>query len=134
MERLGIVTAGLGAVYILGRGPFLVAPTETVAFYRRAFSTPARLRIFGTLMAALAATLIVTVNRASVVHEGVAGLIWLIGWLAAFASAWVLLAPRQVMRLQESTLFSASEPVLRMIGAANVAWGLALVWIAFFVL
>ena len=64
MEPVAIVTAFVAALYIVGRGPLLVAPAATAAFYRRLLSTPGRVRIFGCLLIPLAAALVVTARQA----------------------------------------------------------------------
>ena len=66
MEPIAIVTAFVADLYIVGRGPLVVAPTATAAFYRRMLSNPdpGRVRIFGGLLVLLAAALIVTARQA----------------------------------------------------------------------
>ena len=46
MEPIAIVTGLVAALYILGRGPLVVAPLATAAFYRRLLSSAGRLRVF----------------------------------------------------------------------------------------
>ena len=47
MEPITTVMAFVAALYIVGRGPLIVAPTGTATFYRRMLSTPGRFRVFG---------------------------------------------------------------------------------------
>lgn len=137
MEPLAIVTAILAALYIFGRGgPLVVAPTATAALYRRLnFSTPGRMRILGVLLfVVVAAPLIVTARLARAAHGDIT--VWLegFGWFAAVAMVWVIAAPRFWQRLADSFWSSASDRALRAIGVLNIAVGLGLGWIAFFVL
>ena len=60
MEPVAIVTAILAALYIVCRGPLVVAPAATVDCYRRMLSTPGRTRVLGGLLALLAAALLIT--------------------------------------------------------------------------
>jgi len=133
MEPIAIVTAFLGALYIVGRGPLLVAPTGTVDFYRRMYSTTGRGRAAGVVLAIIAPVLIVTAVQARPTHGDVTNVIQVIGWIAAVAAAWVIIAPEHGLRLANKTVFSASKPALRFLGALNIAVGLALWWLAFFV-
>ena len=137
MEPIAIVTAFVAALYIVGRGPLVVAPAATVAFRRRLlYSTPGRLRIFGGLLLVLvAAPLIVTARQARAAQGDIA--IWIegFGWFAAAAAVWVIAVPGLWQRLADSFWDAASDPALRRaIGVLNVAFGLFLGWVAFFVL
>ena len=136
MEPIAIVTAILAALYIVGRGPLLVAPAATVAVYRRLiFSTRGRIRIFGGLLVLIAVPLIVTAGQARAAHGDITILIEGMGWLAAAAAVWVIAAPGPFQRLAMSFWDAVSNPaLLRAIGALNVAFGLGLGWVAFFVL
>ena len=83
MEPIAVVTAVLGAMYIVARGPLLVRPVETVAVYRRMFGTPKRMRLFGALLGLFAAILVTTAIRAGAVDNGLDILIQIVGWIAA---------------------------------------------------
>ena len=135
MEPVAIVTAFVGALYVVGRGPLVVAPDATVAFYRRwILSPPGRLRWVGGLMLVLvAAPLVVTARQARADLGDITILIEGFGWLAAAVALWVLAAPRPWHRVMMSFWDAASDPGLRrVIGAINVAFGLFLAWVAFF--
>ena len=86
MEPIAIVTALVAALYIAGKGPFLVAPAATAAFYRRLLSTPGGVRIFGGLLVLLAAALIVTARQAREAEGGITILIEGFGWITAAAA------------------------------------------------
>ncbi len=136
MEPIAIVTAFVAALYIVGRGGLLVAPAATVAVYQHQISTPRRARILGVLLMVLVAMpLIVTARQARADHGDVT--IWLegFGWFAATVMVWVIAAPGLWHRLLNSFWDAASRPaVCRALGALNVAFGLFLGWVAFFVL
>ncbi len=136
MEPIAIVTAFVAALYIVGRGPLLVAPAATVAVYRRLiFSTPGRIRIFGGLLVLIAVPLIVTARQARADSGDITFLIEGLGWLAAASAVLVLAAPGLFQRWASSFWDAVSTPaLLRAIGALNVAIGLGLGWVAFFVL
>jgi len=133
MEPVAIVTAFVAALYIMGRGPFLVAPAATAAFYRSLLSTPRRVRIFGGLMVLLAAALILTAHQARATHGGITMLIEVFGWYAATVAVWLIAAPGPWQRLMDSFLSPPNEP-LRAIGALNVVIGLVFGLVAFLVM
>jgi hypothetical protein len=60
MEPIAIVTALLAALYIVGRGPLVIAPAATVEVYRRMLSSSGRIRVFGSSLALLAVPLVVS--------------------------------------------------------------------------
>jgi hypothetical protein len=132
MEPIAIVTVILAALYIVCRGPLLVAPAATVAVYRRMFSTTGRVRVFGSLLVLLAVPLVVTARQARIEHGGITILIEVMGWLAGAAAVLVIAAPRTAQRLIMAFWDAVpSDPVRRAIGAVNIAFGLGLGWIAF---
>ncbi|MEE9208245.1 MAG: hypothetical protein V3U67_07715 [Gemmatimonadota bacterium] len=135
MEPISIVTAFVAGLYIVGRGPLLVAPAATRARLSRLHSTPRRIRILGcVLLVLVAAPLIVTARQAAAGQSDIT--IWLegFGWFAAVMMVWVIAAPRRWHRFADSFWGAASHPTLRAIGALNVAVGLFLGWVAFVVL
>ena len=136
MEPIAIVVAFLAALYILGRGPLVVAPVATVALYRRQLSTPGRVRALGVLLLVLvAAPLIITARQAPVELRNIT--IWFegAGWFTAAAMIWVIAFPGLWHRLMFSFWDAVSDPDLRRaIGVLNIAIGLGLGWVAFFVL
>ena len=135
MEPIAIVTAIVAALYIFGRGPLAVAPAATVDFYRRQFLSPGRIRLFGGLMILLGAALIATARQARAAHGDITILVEVLGWMAIAAFVLVIVAPGQFVRLTNSFWDSVPSPaVRRAIGVLNIAIGLGLGWIAFFVL
>ena len=123
MEPVAIVTAIVAALYIMGKGPLLVAPTATAAFYRRLFSTPGGVRIFGGLLVLLAAALIVTARQARDTQGGITILIEGFGWITAACAVWPVAAPGGFQRLMDAIYAPPNEP-LRGIGALGVPFGL----------
>ena len=135
MEPIAVVTAFVAALYIVGRGPLLVAPAAWRARLLRLHSTPGRIRILGgVLLILIALPLIVTARQAPAAQRDIT--IWLegFGWFAAVMMVWVIAAPGAWHRLAESFWGAASQPTRRAIGALNVAVGLFLGWVAFVVL
>ncbi len=123
MEPIGIVTALMAALYIVGRGPRVVAPTATAAFYRRLFSTPGRLRMVGVLLIPLAAALIVTARQARGAQGNITILIEGFGWFAAVAALWPIATPGFLQRCIFH-FYSTPDEFLRTFGALNVVFGL----------
>ena len=59
----------------------------------------------------------------------------ILGWIAAAAVVWCTLAPASLQRFANSFWDAVSDPTLRRaLGVLNVAFGLFLGWVAFFVL
>ena len=133
MEPIAIVTAFVAALYIAGRGPLIVAPTTTAAFYRRMLSTPGRVRMFGAVLVLLAALLIVTARQARAA-EGVVVTILIegFGWYTAAVAVWVTAAPGPWQRLFDSFYAPPNEP-LRGIGVLSVVFGLCWCLVTFLV-
>jgi hypothetical protein len=136
MQPIAVVAAFMAALFILGRGPLVVAPAATVAFYRRALSTPGGLRILGVLLLVLvAAPLAFTARQTPVEQRHIT--IWFegAGWFTAAAMIWVIAFPGLWQRLMSSFWDAVSDPdLLRAMGVLNLAIGLGLGWVAFFVL
>ena len=135
MSPLAVVVAYLSVVIIVVRGPLAFAPEATADRLKRWFFTSdARLRFIGVGMIVLmAAPLILTARMTPPAHPDV---VWLeaLGWLVAVAGAWVIVLPKPICRLAEAILVGAPTPVLRVLGVANIAFGLFLAWVAFAVL
>ena len=133
MEPVAIVTAFVAALYIVGKGPLLVAPAATAAFYRRLLSTPGGVRIFGGLLVLLAAALIVTARQARDAQGGITILIEGFGWITAVAAVWPIAAPGAFQRLMDAFYAPPNEP-LRAVGALAVVVGLVFGLVAFSVM
>jgi hypothetical protein len=126
MEPISIVTAFVAALYIVGRGPLVIAPATTVSVYRRLFATPGRTRIFGVLIALLAAALILSARQARIAQGGITILIEGFGWYAAAVGIWVTAAPRPWRRVLYSFWDGISDQptLLRALGAFNICIGI----------
>ena len=125
MEPIAIVTVILGAMYIVGRGPLLVAPQATVTVYRSMFSTHGRTRVFGSVLALLAIALVVTARQARIEHGGVTIPVEVMGWLSGGGAAAVLFAPDTMARLVMGFWDSvSSDSGRRLFGAVNIAFGI----------
>jgi uncharacterized protein YjeT (DUF2065 family) len=132
MEPIAIVTAIVAALYIVGRGPLIVAPTATAAFYRRVLSTPGRFRMFGVLLVLLGAALIVTARQAQATQGGITIFIEGFGWFTAAVAVLVMAAARPFQRLFDSFYAPPNEP-LRGLGVLSVAFGLFWCFVTFIV-
>ncbi len=130
MEPVAIVTALVAALYILGRGPLIFAPTATAAFYRRMPSTPGRVRVFGAMLVPLAVALIITarLDRTAGITIAIEGF----GWFTAVAAVLVMVAAEPFQRLMDSFYAPPNEP-LRGIGVISVAFGLFWCFVTFLV-
>ncbi len=94
-----------------------------------------RIRIFGGMLVLLAAALIVTARQARDVQGDITFLIETFGWLAAAAAVWATVAPGPLQRLTNAFWDATSDPAQRRaVGVLNIALGLFLGWVAFFVL
>ncbi len=133
MEPVAIITACVAALYIVGKGPLLVAPAATAAFYRRLFSTPGDVRIFGGLLVMLAAAMIVTARQARDAQGGISILIEGFGWITAVAAVWPVTAPGAFQRLTDAFYAPLNGP-LRAVGALAVVVGLVFGLVAFSVM
>lgn len=135
MSPLAVVLAYLAVVVIVVRGPLAFAPEATVDRFKRwFFPSDTRLRLMGVAMLVLiAAPLIVAVRVTPPAHPHV---VWLeaLGWLVAAGGAFVIVLPKPARRLVDGVLAGAPTPVLRVLGVANIAFGLFLAWLAFSVL
>jgi len=135
VEPIAIATALLAGMYIFGRGPLVFVPLATVAVYRRLLSNPRRVRVFGASLVIIAAPLIITARQARPAAGGITFVIEGLGWLAALASILLVVAPGYFSRLIYAFWDAVGDPpTLRTIGVLNIAGGLWLAWIAFFVL
>ncbi len=135
MEPIAIVTAFVAALTIAGRGGLLFAPAATVDVYRRMTSTLRRVRILGgVLLVLIAGPLIVTARQAHPDHADTTILLEGLGWIGAFAGGVLIAVPDLYQRFALSVFDKAADPVLRALGAVNIAFGLFLGWVAFFVL
>jgi len=83
----------------------------------------------------VAAPLVITARQAPLEQQDIT--IWFegMGWFTAAAMVWVIAFPGLWLRFMFSFWDAASDPdLLRAIGVLNLAIGLGLGWVAFFVL
>ena len=74
-------------------------------------------------------------RRARAAHGDITFLPEAFGWLTAVAAILVISAPRSMPRLMNSYWDAIPTPALRRaVGVLNIALGLLLGWVAFFVL
>jgi hypothetical protein len=135
MEPITIVVAVIGILAIVGRGPMLIAPTATADFYRRWISKKELLRRLGILVLLMAVGVIQVGRGAAAAHGGIATAVEVFGWFIGGAAIWLMASPGSYQRLALSIIDSIADPsALRVIGALNIAFGLALIWVAFAVM
>ena len=85
--------------------------------------------------ALLALTALVVTARQASAQGDIAASVEILGWLTGAASLWLIVAPESWARLTNLFWDAVSTPiVLRAIGVLNVAIGLGVGWVAFFVL
>lgn len=135
MSPLAVVLAYLAVVIIVVRGPLAFAPEATVDRFKRwFFPSVARFRLMGVgMLVLIAAPLILTARMTPPAHPDV---VWFeaLGWLVAVGGASVIALPKPMCRLAEGIFVRAPTPVLRVLGVANIAFGLFLAWVAVAVL
>lgn len=86
-------------------------------------------------MVLLGVALIGTARQARAAQGEITILIEVLGWITIAASVWIIVAPGRFERLMNSFWDAVSSPaVRRALGVLNIAIGLGLGWIAFFVL
>ena len=135
MSPLALVVAYLAVVVIVVRGPLAFAPEATADRLNRwFFSTPMRLRLVGVgMLVLLAAPLILATRMTPPAHPNV---VWFerLGWLVVVAGAVLIARPEPICRLGRAILTGVPMPVLRVLGVANIAFGVFLAWVAVAVL
>ena len=134
MDALAITCIMVGILIIVMRAPLILAPSATLRFYDRwLFSTNARFRAFGVVIATLAMALLF-----SDFGEGVlAGLLHTFGWFMATVALLFLVLPN-VFRRFFQTIFgyiekSVDERIMRIVGFFGVVFGLALIYVGVYV-
>ena len=134
MDSLSIICIAVGILVIVGRGPLIFAPSATLRFYDRwLFSTNARFRVVGVVIATLAMALLL-----SDFGEGVpSGFLHAVGWFLGTAARFVLVLPN-VLRRFVQTIFgyieeSVNDGVVRIVGLLAVVVGLALIYVGVYV-
>ncbi len=134
MEPIAIVTAFVGVLYIVGRVGHVVAPTATVAYYRRLSSSPGRMRFLGVLLLVLVAVPLIVTARQARADKGEIT-IWIegFGWLVTVLMVLIIAAPSWWQRFANS-YWDADPAQLRIHSLLKVSFGLFLCWVAFFVL
>jgi uncharacterized protein YjeT (DUF2065 family) len=129
MTALAILCVIGGLLIIVSRGPLIVAPRPTIAFYRRIFTTNARVRMVGLLIAGLAAAAFLTPPG------GQTSEFWLqvIGGVMSIAAVWLFVAPGTYRTLAYAVLDffedSTDTAILRAVGLLAVAIGVWFVYL-----
>ncbi len=133
MDPLSTICVLIGAVIIAGRGPLIFAPAATLRFANTLLSTDARVRGSAVVPTALAVAIIALPLGAG----EVAGILRFFGWVWAASALWMLSSPDSfryvaggVTNYFES---SVDEAIIRMIGVAFVALGVALIYFGLYV-
>jgi len=88
VSDVSILCVLVGSLFIVARGPLVVAPRATLRVFRRLLATKARVRTFAIALVPLAAALILPSlgdgTAAEVLHA--------LGWIYLAAILWLLLA------------------------------------------
>ena len=134
MEPIEIVMAFLGALYIVGRGPHVLAPTRSVAYYRRVFSSPTRLRWLGIVFLLLVGIpLIVTSQLARAEKGDITYLIKGFGWIVTALVITFIIWPRWWQQFANS-YWEKDTALVWTHRVLKVSFGVFLCWVAFVVL
>jgi uncharacterized protein YjeT (DUF2065 family) len=129
VEPIAVVLAYLAAGYICLGTPMIFAPEAAVAIERRLlYPTSGRVRTLGVLLLLVYATpLIIAARHAQVQPGDLAQWLEGFGWLAAASGLWLVATPGPWKRFMEGFWDAASDPpMLRVIGAFRVGFGLIL--------
>ena len=134
MDSLSIICIAVGILALVENLPLIFAPRATLRFYDRwLFSTNARCRAVGVVVATLAMVFLF-----SDFDEGVlSGWLLAFGWLIATVALLFLVLPnffRQILQ----TIFgylekSVDERIIRSVGFLGVVFGLALIYVGVYV-
>jgi uncharacterized protein YjeT (DUF2065 family) len=135
MSTSALICIIVGSLIIVGRGPLVIAPAATLAFYRRLFATDLQVRVFGVFLLALGAGFAAAGRAAT----GVVGEIALIGGaaVALFALAAMLAFPAWMRSFADGVFDVASamdSASLRVMGVLAVLIGAALIYVGGWVL
>jgi len=133
VDYLSILCILIGALIIATRGPLIFAPRAMLHVIRGLIATDARLRGIGLVLAVLAAApLLLPLGEGAV-----AGGLYALGWLLAFASLWLLIAPGSYRLVAQGVLdyvdSSVDGAIVRILGFVAVAIGFALVYVGIYV-
>ncbi len=133
MDPLSTICVLIGALIVAGRGPMIIAPVATLRFANTVLSTDARIRGSAGVPTALAVAIV-----ALPLGEGeVAGILRFFGWAWAATALWMLASPGSFRDLVGGVIgyfeSSVDEAVVRMIGVASVALGVALIYFGLYV-
>jgi uncharacterized protein YjeT (DUF2065 family) len=126
MNIIAIVSIVLGTVIIVTRAPLIVAPQETVGFYRKVLEKPIRVRAIGLAFTALALVIL----RATADEPGtLATILYAFSWFILAGSFVVLiLFPNVAKSLVDRVLGALNNTQLRVSGVVAVAFGIFLIY------
>ena len=134
MDSLSIICIAVGILTIVSRGPLIFTPSATLRFYDRwLFSTNARFRAFGVVIATLVMALLFSDFGGGVL----AGFLHAVGWVLGTVALFVLVLPNVLRRILQ-TIFgyiekSVDERIMRTVGLLAVGSGLALIYVGIYV-
>ena len=98
MDSLSIICIAVGILVIVSRGPLIFAPSATLRFYDRwLFSTNARFRAFGVVIATLVMALLFSDFGGGVL----AGFLHAVGWVLGTVALFVLVLPNVLRRFSD---------------------------------
>ena len=127
MSQLAIVCIVLGMVFIIVRGPLLVAPTTTLRLYRKLVETDARLRITGVVVASIGLAMLTSASESG---HAAAVIFWIWGWfLLALSLPFGVLSValfRWVFEVFLDIMDNSDLP--RIVGVLNLGFGALLIY------
>lgn len=129
MTGIALFLVVFGILIILSRGPLIVAPIRTRDAYLKLFQSDRRMRIFGIVMASLAAFV-------AYAFAGLSGTIPLVIFYLALLvtlvmGVWFVPFPASANRVAMKIWGAFSPSVLRVIGVVSVLFGMWLVFLGF---
>ncbi len=133
MEPLSMLCVLIGILIIAVRAPMVFAPSATLRFFDRLISTDTGIRGIGLVIAPLALALVVLARG----EGSAARILYALGWIYAAATLWLLAAPGSYRRLARGVLgyfeSSVDMAIVRILGLAAVAIGVALIYVGIYV-
>ena len=127
MNDVAVVSIIMGALLIMGRGVFIIAPESARDFYLKLLSTNNRIRLFGLVPCALSVAMILSARGDPQI---VAQVILWFGYLLAFISFIGCLIFAFIVQLIVQALLEALDNLMmRAVGILSVLLGVVFIYL-----